>query len=300
MARYIFTHGDLDGCGAAILTSREIGGFTDVIPCQYQGSNAIDKILTRYLDDKVECGDVIILTDILPSYDVCQRMHVMRSDLAMLKGMDHHKSTIDLAGEYPWIEHSCNEQSATLMAARGIRRSSHIDGVEKERLYAFANAVDAWDRWLLDSTHRERGERLDKLYKLLGFDRFYSQFTRFFDADMTMLGVGVCDALISIEGEVVSEAVKSARENPVLVDKRGYRYVAVYPNPEYISQVGHAILDDQSQLDYVALLAPQKGVIELRSRDGGVDVSAIAIDAGGGGHQAAAGFPYEFSNPKHF
>ena len=62
--------------------------------------------------------------------------------------------------------------------------------------------------------------------------------------------------------------------------------------PMFASEVGHRLLDDHPAASFVACYSDQGKArgYSLRSRDGRMDVSAIAKKFGGGGHRNAAGF----------
>lgn len=110
---------------------------------------------------------------------------------------------------------------------------------------------------------------------------------------VTANSIGACiaagSAVIGYQNQVVAKHLK----NIAIVDWRGHK-VALVNATTMISEICNDALTLHPQADfamaYQDIVNEDKRVFSLRSRKGGVDVSAIAKTFGGGGHAAAAGF----------
>ena len=288
-----FTHGDLDGAAAAL-----VGAYIfpsddrEVTYCQYgSGSDSVDVRITKFLQDVGEGkdrADMLLITDICPSPEVCAGIETLKDKFEEVVVQDHHGTTA-WAAKYDWMEHEANNErcGATMLLDWG--------GMSDNLIRGFVDAVDAYDRWQLDSPHRERGERLNVLYKFLGFELFLKEFTANFTADQDGWLSHLLGTLQARLKGAVNATIKNQMKGAVHLDKNKKRYAFLSIISPHASEIGHGILDAFPDVDYVVMAMPGIDAVSMRSRDGGVDVSEIAKANGGGGHAAAAGFPYRLS-----
>lgn len=281
-----FTHGDLDGAGCALVGYHT---FTEdelvVTHCQYgSGSDSIDAQVTKFLE-KSGSADALLITDICPSERVCERIEALKDSFEWVLVQDHHGTTA-WASKYKWVEHEA--QNKRCGARMLLDWSKQSDG----RMDNFVSAVDAYDRWQLDSVFRKRGEVLNTLYKFLGFDGFIKEFRNDIEADETGWISNLVPVLEARLKEVIRTVIQNQMKDAIHVDRNKNRYAFLSLLSPHASEIGHAILDKFPNVDYVAMALPGTDTISLRARTGGVDVAEIAKAQGGGGHAAAAGFPY--------
>ena len=107
------------------------------------------------------------------------------------------------------------------------------------------------------------------------------------------------NSILKYQDRVISEHVARA----TLGKQDGYTFAFVNATT-LPSEIGHALLEKFPEADaalmYNDRLDMGKRIVSLRSRPadaGGVDVSAIAKDHGGGGHYSAAGYEKELYRP---
>lgn len=297
-AKYLWqwTHADLDGVGCAVVAAHLFPKHErDVRYCYHKGSHVIDTEVVSFLDSIGEDGKglpegehEILITDIAPNPEICERLNNLNGVFRRLAIFDHHKSTLETSKKYLWFLHSENQACATRMLYE-LSVSTHVP-----RLNDFVYAVDAWDRWVLNSKHRKRGERLNRLYRMLGFKAFLKYFQSCPDADISTWLKELAGILESRLESSVNETV--ARQNVQRrADAQGRNYVVLIGNPEYTSELGHAILEEFPDVAYAVMVLPGINIVSMRAREGGVDVEEIAKRFGGGGHKGAAGFSPEDS-----
>jgi len=292
-----FTHGDLDAGVSAVILARAVGVGARIrtSACQYDGPGNIDELVNAFLDT-VEAGTAeeksLVIADIAPTKETCERIDSLKSEFTKLQVFDHHKTTLWAKdGPFAWFEHSGNDACAALMLRRSLR--ANATDPDEESLVL---AADAWDRWQLDSVHRERGEDLNTLFNFVGFNRFVKMFGDFPNADtQPTVRFLVHEAKIRSTRLLEAALYKQIRSSAprVYLDKNNNSFVLLMGGSDLdVSTFASRTLDTlRATVDYVAVLLPEIGVVSLRAHAGGVDVSAIAEERNGGGHAAAAGFP---------
>jgi len=287
----VFTHDDLDGCACVIVAKIQ---FPDCEQrtlryCQYNGPESIDLRFGQFLDkfekEPQDGEHVLIIADILPSEALCDRLDAMRGKFHRVGAFDHHSSTAALNGKYAWLTH--NEQAC------GARLLFESHTFFNGTLHEFVYAVDAWDRWLLDSKNRPRGERLNLLFHELGFNEFLEQFALVPNADELTWLAQLATQLERRRTRAIRSAFdrQVGKQPKLFTDYEGRKYLMLIAH-DYISELGNYVLQQVPQADYVALVIPGANTVSVRSRaEGKVDVGAMSKACGGGGHKNAAGFP---------
>jgi len=315
----IITHTDLDGVVCALLATmmfskEEFENDVDVVFATHRN---VDNII----NDKIKhsCCDRMIITDI------CPQSPYTDADLdiwASRKGnvltlFDHHQEN---PGNYDWVyweqgSPSCASfmyfcsppVSGVGVDASRLAASQHADcmklGQRPWFLRQLVNLASARDSWNTASNYWKQGCAISSLIKSVGPKYVFMKMWEGLDmAGSTLSGKKqeadcVFDMLVDI-GEVLNKIVnrraKTTAMNPVTefcVNHGQLGMFTLYVSDGDASEIAHHALEINHALDSVAVYSPALNVIQLRSRQGGVDVGAFAKTMGGGGHQAAAGFP---------
>lgn len=87
--------------------------------------------------------------------------------------------------------------------------------------------------------------------------------------------------------------IREIMDNAVKTHFHGFDNVAIVHLPEsFASDTLNALLNKHPDIPFAVGVVDKKGIkkFSMRSRDGGVDVSEIALKFGGGGHHSAASF----------
>lgn len=284
MAKYVVTHGDLDGAGAAILSQV---AYNDVAFTFFAEYTTIDNYISSFITSKKAEKDIeLIITDICPSQSVCEDLDKV-SEQFKLRLFDHHK-TRQWVEKYPWAKFDMTKSGTQLFYESVC--SSTIGYYYKD----FVAAVAAWDLWKLDSPHRARGEGLNALFKFLRMQEFTSIFAKDPDADEKEPIKTLLHYINKEKEYIINRAIANCQKNPVLRrDSLGRMYIIIFTT-DYVSEVCHAILDhpDFEDLQYVVAYSPLAETCSLRTKSPSMDVSDLAKRLGGGGHKDAAGFHY--------
>lgn len=293
MEVYQFTHGDLDGIGCALLGTMV---YEDVLP-RYVDYNDVDSVLEHWLKHNPP-GQLLLVTDICPNVNIVNIIRKQVEAGALTAAViDHHKTTAWL-GEFnlPYLIHDVSACGTKLFHRWLLDNTGDNWRLRTPDLEKLVHKIDVYDRWLTDDPARPASEALNRLCRVLGADMFIRCFTDDFSADekphMKFLDSVMQD---KEERTVTSALAEQLEEENFYVDKDGRRFLLML-SVGNVSKLGHAALEDEADIEYVAMLNPLYDKVELRSRKGGVDVSEIAKKFGGGGHTNAAGFQFPFRN----
>lgn len=282
----VITHDDLDGGGVATLATRAFKNNLHELRCVNYDS--VDGVCRDYINRKYKSPQVLVIADICPKKPTMDALvwH-MKSAHDRLVVLDHHRSTLWL-NDYVDLDILCDEsRCGTLLFHNWLRGQGLMEDMDGS-LY-FAKAVDAYDRWLLNSDLRLRSERLNRLWWFLGKELFVQAFAENWDAETTKAHRYIDTCLLDQEQRMVGKAVRELITDENTFLDREKRSFLLIPAGKYSSQIGNAILEEDSEIEYVVMLNAMYGSLSFRARKGGVDVSEIAKRLGGGGHPAAAG-----------
>ncbi|RLC85319.1 MAG: hypothetical protein DRJ03_12065 [Chloroflexi bacterium] len=319
------THTDLDGAGCAVVFLRAFGGTDKFYTVNH---DRIDSVVRQVLhqdiglspltfagpstgqawEDIAKAKDahgkiVLWITDIAPSVAVMDDLLMLweKELFDELLVCDHHKTSAHLCngetvgGEYnDFVVYGDGICGAELVYHYADRKKllSNLDS----RLREFVAAVDAYDLWKLDSPRRERGENLNKLFRLYGIARFADIFCDDPERDKKKESAELIGVLEANQKKAIAACIRALKQDnaSVLTDNCNRKFMYVFNNGDGVtSQLGQAMLDAFEDIDYAAVVS-SNGVVSLRSRKGGTDVSSIAKrHPNGGGHANASGFKIE-------
>lgn len=275
----LITHNDLDAAGCACILKRIYGRNNVVVKyCSY--NNLKDKIKeVLHLPWKF---NKIYISDITPD---AEDLELLINQESTVKLYDHHETrrlTTEAYGQYS------NKYCATRMLY-----NAHRDVHDNNLIHQFVYAVDAFDCWKLDSPHRKIGETLDRLCKFLGIEKFVEMISYYdFDILNETFSISILkldEILLHNNKKYVSHKVQSSE---LMYDVVRKCFCGVSTAYQCHNEIAHGMLDKYDNASY-AVVVRSEGTINLRSRrsvDGiQTDVSAIAVQYGGGGHMSAGG-----------
>lgn len=295
MVIYHFTHGDLDGVGCAVLTNRIFDFRQHKVYTTYLTYQNVNRELEQFVKThKDVVGDyTVLVTDICPNKGTAAALDDLQESVAgcKLRLFDHHK-TSEWVDKYPWATHSV-EQCGALLYFDWLMEIGFLDPKD-DVIRHFVHAVDTYDRWRRHSPLWSEGEDLNRLLQFLGPSRFVPLFGHDPKAHSTPEYRGIASIVAQNQNDYIHDMLdKQCTEGFVLEDSNGKKYCLLLAE-DNISQLCHTALDRFAVLDYVVCVNPSHNTVSMRSRDDGVDVGEIAKRCGGGGHEPAAGFKFDF------
>lgn len=302
MKTYLFTHTDLDGVGCAVVATMAypLTEDTNNLEIAYVHYGNVNEVLLAFIKESKNFDTQVRvhITDICPEKDVgkeiCAALDRLHRDKKIkLFLCDHHDSS-EWVKQYSWAWHATSaNKCGTKLYADFLRRGGHSFGKVADE---FAECVCAYDNWLLDHPLRPRSEGINRYLWFVGFARFVYEFSHDPAADLSVGPMAIVDQLGKNERSYVRKIVERQCVGDFVREDRDTNKYCVMVCERNVSQVCHAALDAFPELDYAMCLNATNEKGDLRSRDGGVDVSKIAERLGGGGRRATAGFMMPFQS----
>lgn len=268
----LITDSDMDGSCCAIMVLQRWPS-ADV---EYEShKTVVDRV--RRLSENSEGYGRVLIADMLPDDEkLVRRLH---ADFpGEVRIFDHHE-TQEYLNELDGCRHDKGACSG-LICAQEL-------GVPEDHL-AFAEIVDAWDRFQDGSDKFEDAKRLMMFHNFIGQESFVKRAAK---AELDENERKIVEQLDRAEKQQIDESLENLRR---FRDPEGQIFAMVIgvnsPLMFSSASIAHAIYESDNQIDYVAVWHPGSGSVSLYSRKGGFDVSEVARSRGGGGHAGAAGF----------
>ncbi|MFA5132678.1 MAG: DHH family phosphoesterase [Candidatus Paceibacterota bacterium] len=282
------THSDLDGAGCLILLKL----FFNVTRYQQCGYEKIDKHVLQALE-QLDDSTLLMITDICPSIEVCDQINAHKYKNQVLI-IDHHKTKKWLS-KYDFGSSFNPNRCATSLVYNFCMKIQNDDAKinESDSKYIFSKAIDAYDMWKLSSHHRFRGEGLNDLLQVLGFNSFVKHMYININADLEKMKE-IIEATRERRNEQITRTVEKNSPITVFCDPNGHRYSVILAT-QYQPETGHKFLKSHNEIDYVIIVNADENRVSLYTEKSDVDVSEIANKFGGGGHRQAAGTKMEVS-----
>ena len=300
-----FSHSDLDGIGAIVLSLRAFGAENvDYEICE--NSNANQKIwefADQYAMGEVPEYDMIVITDLpINAFEASVLDGLRRNYDANIVHLDHHDA--------PWMMNQ--QHGATFFSMYDwstIVKEKERDGetvkvcgtslwydklVEMNVIdptdlntFLFSETVRSWDTWEWARTENTFPRDLNTVFQLLGKEKFLERFSK--DINLTLR----YEEKLLLEAEQ-ARVDRYTAEKLLQVKKyqtgSGLTAAVVYAE-QYISNLGHLVCKVYPDVDLALIIDPGKGTVSLRSEKKEIDLGELARRIGGGGREDTAGAP---------
>jgi oligoribonuclease NrnB/cAMP/cGMP phosphodiesterase (DHH superfamily) len=273
----LITHTDFDGVTCAIL-------FKAVWPeglVYYEDYKTVDQ---RIVDTLISDASTIYITDISPSSKHAEEIAAeIQANVEIHRKIhlfDHHE-TAKWLNQYGWA-HVNSHWCGAKIFHHYLTEHGKTVGRYNDLVYC----ADTYDCWQNNNPDFRHASMVNRLLYILDRERFVKRFienpfVRLSDSEYLLL---------ILDAEHQSKYIQETIDNAYLLESRhGAQYALCFAE-EYPSQIGHALLEKFPELNYAAIVNLKAGTVGLRSRQNSYDVSGLASEYGGGGHQAAAGF----------
>lgn len=279
--RVLFTHTDLDGVGCAVIYAK----CFPQVEVYFVDYNEVNETIMDFIVKNHQDMPHIMITDMSVNDDVA----TLLNETGKVDLVDHHGTAKWLMDKYPWAYVS-TDNCATKLLYDILSQTHHIEDYEP-----FVELVDNYDTWGHGTQPTEQAKDLSRLLYIIGKERFYKRFvlqatTHLSDVEESFLQIDK-----EKESQYINESIALCN---ILEDAQGYTY-ALLAADQYVSNVGHAVLQHYPDIEYVIMLDFRNEKASLRGR-GNVDLGVMCKQIGGGGHKKAAGFPMSQSAVKLF
>lgn len=318
----LLTHDDLDGvsCGIVLASAKGIW----LAETNYLDYDTIDQSIRSVIETGYHKEfDRIFMTDISFKKDeeLIKLIEENIKDKFVL--LDHHK-TAEWLNDYEWanVQTELNGKltCGTELVFQYMEDTNRLDMCYRVKCLftEFVEMVRLYDTFDFKRVLADKPEDLttvdeeaaEKYNMAIGAERLntYLHFVGVFNFDSEIIDNIYCqDMLITPPMEGIINCLNTQKEKYIEEKTTEYEYtndlfegycVALVYAEKHASEIGYKINTTDDNMDFVAIVDPSKNTISLRSRDGGVDVGAVAKKYGGGGHKNAAGLKYSVMYPK--
>ncbi|WP_033829029.1 DHH family phosphoesterase [Bacillus andreraoultii] len=276
----MFTHNDLDGIGCGVIHKAVFGKDAETYYCGYHN---VDEVIAKTLENVKEQYTAgfpkIIISDLGITPETAKLVDNYQGEKVLL---DHHKTNLWIAEQYDWATVDL-EASGTLLVYEHL----NID----EEYRDFAIHVDDYDRWIHSLP---KSKELNRLYYLIGIDRFEERFLtnpqiKFTEAERLLL---------DLEEENIEHYTNKVEKGLKVYELSDEKRFAIGFAERYQSEVAHELIQ-RLELDAIALIDVNYKKISFRSKPN-FDVGAIAKGLGGGGHKNASGVNFAYKDISDF
>jgi uncharacterized protein len=261
----LVTHTDMDGSCCAICFREIYGAVAQVLHVDYARVDVVfEELLAHPRDGLVVVADISSNTKSL-NEEVFARLGPER-----VRFFDHHRGN-DYFNDWPGSKHDLNRCGGLILA--------EVLGCP-DHCINFAEIVDCYDRWQVDSPNFELAQDFNLLHKFIGQDRFITR-------GAEVLPTREEDELI----EILKERQRKTAECWIAVaqlyqDAEGRSFLFLVDAEPAIA---HLVLRAKPEVGYAVVWNPLWQSLSFYSDLSGPDVCATAKRMGGGGHTHAAG-----------
>ncbi len=270
--RILFTHTDLDGVGCAVIYNKCFPNVQTYFTDPDHVNLDVAEIVSRE-----ENFVPVMIADLSVKPEIAEYLD-QRGNVELI---DHHY-TAEKLNEYPWC--IVDESVCATKLMFNVMSTRFTLGDYK----LFVDIVDNYDRWGEGKGPTDHAKDMSRLCFLLGHEEFMKGMIRnssvkFSEAETFLINVDK-----EAERRYIAESLPKVIG---LTDPEGNTYGLISAE-RYTSALGHAIIHQIPEIEYAIILNYHDDKVQLRSK-GKVDVGAIAMKCGGGGHHKAAGFPMQ-------
>nr|WP_106781253.1 oligoribonuclease [Lysinibacillus timonensis] len=282
----LLSHNDLDGVGCGILAKLAFGQDVKV---RYNSIASLNREIEFYLEnDKPDT--FLFITDLSPNEKNEKRLEEFYREHPNVQLIDHHKTAINL-NDYEWGYVLVEDAKGKLTSATSLFYEYLIANHQLEETPAvseFVELVRQYDTWEWEKNENHKAHSLNSLFFLVSIDEFEEtmierlQNNEHFDFDEFE------KKLLNMEEDKIERYIRRKRRE-IVQTKVGDYYVGVVYAESYHSELGNELGKEHIHLDYITILNMGGKKVSFRTVHDHVDVSEVAGQFGGGGHQKASG-----------
>ena len=282
----LLSHNDLDGVGCGILAKL---AFNEQVKVRYNSIVSLNQEIEFFLENGQQDA-FLFITDLSPNEENEKRLNDYYLENKRVQLIDHHKTALHL-NEYEWGYVLVENDDGHLTSATSLFYHylvTHELLEQSDAITEFVELVRQYDTWEWEKNENHQAHRLNTLFFLVSIDEFEEkmidrlQNSDHFEFDEFEKKV------LKMEEEKIERYIRRKKRELVQSEVNGYLAGIVYAEM-YHSELGNELGKEYPHLDYIAILNIGGKRIALRTIHNHIDVSEIAGQYGGGGHEKASG-----------
>ncbi|MEQ6389332.1 oligoribonuclease [Bacillaceae bacterium S4-13-58] len=281
----LMSHNDLDGVSCGILAKLAFG---DDVQVRYHSISSLD----RDVENFVEQGNkdiFLLITDLSVSEENALRLQEFYELGGMVQLIDHHKTALFL-NDFNWgkvvVENEGKLTSATSLLYDYLVANEFL--TPSLAISEYVELVRQYDTWEWEKNQNEKAKRLNSLFFLVSIETFEEKMLQRLTGSDSFDFDDFEKKILEMEEEKIDRYIRR-KKREVTQTKIDGKYVGIVYAEQYHSELGNELGKEFPHLDYIAILNIGGKRMGFRTIHDDVDVSAVAGNYGGGGHEKASG-----------
>ena len=203
--------------------------------------------------------------------------------------IDHHKTALTF-NEYEWgkvvVEEDGKLTSATSLFYNYLIEKKLLE--PSTAMEQYVELVRQYDTWEWEKNNNLQAKRLNTLFFLVSIDEFEEKMINRLSSSDTFFFDEFEQKLLEMEEKKIERYIRRKRRELVQTKIDDY-YAGIVYAELYHSELGNELGKEYPHLDYIVILNIGGKRMGFRTIHDDVDVSVIAGNYGGGGHEKASG-----------
>ncbi|MFJ8514461.1 DHH family phosphoesterase [Lysinibacillus xylanilyticus] len=282
----LLSHNDLDGIGCGILAKL---AFQEQVKVKYNSISSLDREIEYFLENN-ERDTFLFITDLSPNEENEKRLNDYYIATGNVQLLDHHKTAFYL-NEYEWGKVLTEDENGYLTSATSLFYQylvTHGFLEQTNAITEFVELVRQYDTWEWEKNDNQQARRLNTLFFLVSIEEFEEKMLERLKTSEHFYFDEFEKKILTMEEEKIERYIRRKKRELVQTAIGEYFTGVVYAE-SYHSELGNELGKENVHLDFIAILNMGGKRISFRTIHDHIDVSAIAAEFGGGGHQKAAG-----------
>ncbi|WP_419959766.1 DHH family phosphoesterase [Psychrobacillus sp. BM2] len=282
----LLSHNDLDGVGCGILAKLAFG---EQVKVRYNSISSLNREIEYFLEND-EPDTFLFVTDLTPNEDNEKRLNDFYNAKGKVQLIDHHKSALHF-NDYEWgyilvEDDEGKPTSATSLLYEYLVTNNLLQ--PSEAVSEFVELVRQYDTWEWEKNGNHQAHSLNSLFYLISMEEFEEKIMErlrtsdHFDFDEFE------KKILKMEADKIDRYIRRKKKEIVQANIGEHLAGIVYAET-YHSELGNELGKEYPHLDYIAIVIMGGKRISLRTIYDDIDVSEVAGQFGGGGHQKASG-----------
>ena len=282
----LLSHNDLDGVGCGILAKLAFG---EQVKVRYNSISSLNREIEYFLENDGP-DTFLFVTDLTPNEDNEKRLNEFYNANGQVQLIDHHKSALHF-NDYEWGYISVEDHDGKLTSATSLLYEYLIKNKQLEPTAAiseFVELVRQYDTWEWEKNENQQAHSLNSLFYLISIDEFEEKMLDRLQANDHFNFDEFEKKILHMEEDKIDRYIRR-KKREIVQAKVGEQLAGIVYAETYHSELGNELGKEYPHLDYIAIVIMGGKRISLRTIYDHIDVSEIAGQFGGGGHQKASG-----------
>ena len=287
----LFTHkNDIDGMGSVVLAKLAYDKV-DYVLCETFDIN--EEVNKYYESKKMYEYDKVFVTDLFINESLLEKIQGDTTLKDKFFIFDHHKTYLDISKKYPFTTVKINDEfgktCATYIFYQYLVDNMLIDK-SNSKVFEFCELTRRHDTWeWKDIYNDEKSHELALLFDSMTPNSYIdAMYDKLKDVSLAFEYNEFENLLIKTKKIKIKEKLDFYLENIYLRNILNYKAGVVFIEYEYRNELAEYIKEINFDLDFVMMIAIDRGTVSYRSIKDNINVRIVAEAFNGKGHDKAS------------